>query len=150
MKPIRKAFGYIGRNYIPIKSAIQADNIKNSLKDVTGVAKNVFKKQKPEHEEAFDEALGRLSLSETDIVARYDNCKLLFRFFFVLSLFLLGYSLYLFSERTFNSGLLCAAVTLLFSVCSFKYHFWMFQIKERRLGCTVSEWSASVFGGEAR
>lgn len=45
--------------------------------------------------------------------------------------------------------LLSIVVTLIAFILAFRYHFWYFQMKQKKLGCTVREWfRQSILGGK--
>lgn len=96
--------------------------------------------QKASRSETFEQAMRRLKLTEDDIKARQKEFKRLVAVFLVMSLIIICYGFYL----AFIGKVLSAMITLglsLFSLAqAFKYHFWLFQIKKRKLGCSVREW----------
>ncbi|HVY53022.1 MAG TPA: type IVB secretion system protein IcmV [Gammaproteobacteria bacterium] len=91
--------------------------------------------------ETFEEAMRRLNVNEADLVAiskSYFNYAILF---VTLTAIDLTYGIYLlFHHRAFLGLVLALAVSALLLAQAFKYHFWYFQIKNRKLGCTVEEW----------
>jgi intracellular multiplication protein IcmV len=106
----------------------------------------LFVVSEPTHTETFEEAMVRLNLTEQDIKEqgeRYFNFAVLFITLSILSIVFAFYLL--FAERTFAGFLLGLAVTMLFGGQAVRYHFWMFQIRSRRLGCTLEEWKQSLF-----
>ena len=56
------------------------------------------------------------------------------------SLWRVFFSLYLLFSGFLLSCLLAIAVSILSLSQAFRYHFWYFQIKHRKLGCTFEEW----------
>jgi intracellular multiplication protein IcmV len=41
-------------------------------------------------------------------------------------------------------------VTLIALILAYRYHFWYFQMKQRKLGCTFSEWYKQGLFGEKK
>jgi intracellular multiplication protein IcmV len=58
----------------------------------------------------------------------------------VAALLLFAYMTYEIYFGYFLGALLSLVVAFLALALAFRYHFWFFQIKQRRLGCSVSEW----------
>jgi hypothetical protein len=56
------------------------------------------------------------------------------------------YSAYHFAHQHTVAGLISISFCLMCLSFAFRYHFWMFQIRKRELGCTFREWLNSVTG----
>jgi intracellular multiplication protein IcmV len=91
--------------------------------------------------ETFDEAVARFNLTEADLKEREKDYLFYAGIFLVLGLvsFVFGFYL-LFVKRKFLDCLLGIAVAALFGTQGFRYHFWYFLIKQRKLGCTFDDW----------
>lgn len=100
-----------------------------------------------EREESFDEAVTRLDVSETTIRARMRQCLGFALFFFIAGLCSATYTAYLLYSKEFAVSFLSIGVTSLLFSYAFRYHFWYFQIKNRRLGCTFKDWWQSKIKG---
>ena len=96
--------------------------------------------QKAKRTETFEEAMVRLRLSKADISQRTQEFKRLFIIFLVIFIVLLSYTVYLLSEGSIRPGLVSLVLTFIVLAQIFRYHFWLFQIKQRKLGCTLREW----------
>jgi len=107
---------------------------------IVGVAKTLFIPEKTTVTESFEDALIRLRLTEADIEARRKEFRRLVVFFSLITLALLAYDIYQFSQGHIRAGILVSVLTSIALVQVFRYHFWLFQIKQRKLGCTVREW----------
>ena len=91
--------------------------------------------------ETYAEALQRLNLTDETAQANAKNYFIFALFFAALSFGVLVYGLYLLLfHRSFLGFLLALAVTALLSAQAFQLHFWYFQVKHRKLGCTFDEW----------
>jgi len=64
------------------------------------------------------------------------------RAFLVVVSFVFAFYLLL-VERTVSGFLIGLAVAGLFASQAFRYHFWYFQIQQRKLGCTLEDWKQS-------
>lgn len=96
--------------------------------------------QPKEKAEPFDEAMVRFNLTEDELL---NQKKGLYR----LSLIMVGVAfllfLYAISQFVYGSWMSIVLSFVLVSlalVFAFRYHFWYFQIEQRRLGFTLSEW----------
>ena len=133
-KVSRKTFfnpgGWVGYNQVKSNTTIIWDIIRGLVYPMT-----------PERSETFEAAMQRLNQTENDIQTTgqtYFEYALVFLF---LGACLAIYSFYLlFFHRTFSGFLLGIASGALFLSQAFKYHFWYFQIKQRKLGCTFQDW----------
>ena len=109
------------------------DRIKSSVGDL-------MTPEKPKYKETFQEAMIRLDLTEADIQQRKKEFTRLFYMFLLIGVCIIGYAVYMASQGYFGACLIsfclaCYALTL-----AFKWHFWLFQIRNRKLGCTLKEW----------
>ena len=122
------------------------------MKSFTSYLGNGFKKffvpQEPVARESFEEARKRLNLSDTDLVARQRGLLRLSLIMAVFAVLLLFYGIYQHINVHFLSASLSLVVMLIALVLAFRYHFWYFQIKERKLGCSVREWFKQGLMGE--
>ncbi len=96
--------------------------------------------------ETFEEALQRYNLTPEAVKEIEKDYLFYAGLFLFLGIFSILVGLYfLFFERTIVGFLLSLAVTMLFGSQAFRYHFWYFQIKQRKLGCTLNEWLETYF-----
>ncbi len=143
MKIISGFFGFMGRHFFNVRRWVSYDFLRNSGVDIYKSGRAVFKAPTLEKPESFDEAVKRLNLSEYNLKNRYNACRNTFVVFLIFAALLAIYTLYLLFHGVFLGAILALAVTALVSVHAFKYHFWMFQIKNRKLGCSFDEWKSN-------
>ena len=144
MTPIRSTLSFIGRSFLPIKSALCVDDAKKSVDSFKKIVKDVYKRPRAERVETFEAALTRLSLTEEDLKARYQDFQQLFYLFSLVTICLFFYAFYMLFLGFVGGCLLSLAVCTLAGLQAFKRHFWMFQVRQRKLGCTVREWWQSI------
>jgi intracellular multiplication protein IcmV len=127
------------------------DAVKAQTKTIASIIKPIATPDKPVREETFKAATKRLELETRDLEITY-NAYLTYAYLFLsLSLFSFTYGIYLILYHgTFLGLVLTLAVTGLFISQAFKYHFWAFQIKKAKLGCTFKEWRDETFGLKKR
>ena len=91
-------------------------------------------------EESFDYAIKRLGLTEDELQKRQKGFLINSILLFLLGVFFGVMGIYL----TLNHLLAAGLVTQLFTFISFCFalymHFWFFQLKNRKLGCSFKEW----------
>ncbi|MBA3661637.1 MAG: hypothetical protein H0W64_07915 [Gammaproteobacteria bacterium] len=101
----------------------------------------LFKIPEAKRTETFEQAVTRMGLSEETLQRRQTDYYNFALILFILGVIVILFSLYLlffhFSLSGFIIGIPAAG---LFLAQAFKYHFWSFQIKHRKLGCTFAEW----------
>lgn len=110
-----------------------ADNFKVILLD------SIIPK-KATYSETFEEAMQRLELTEADLLLRQKEFTQLFYFFLTLSVLIIGYALYLSFTSSMVTTLIAFCLSIYTLAQAFRFHFWLFQLKNRKLGCTVKEW----------
>ena len=95
----------------------------------------------PETEQvSFEEVCARYQLDEAGLMRLRRNFLRLTWFFVVIGALALCYTGYLLSLASFRAGLISVVITCLALVMAFRYHFWWYQVKTRKLGCTFQEW----------
>lgn len=111
--------------------------------------KKFFLPQKNKTGESFATAMKRLKLSEKELVARQTGLWRLSILMVVIAVLLFAYTVYLLVSGGYRGSIVSLVVMLIALVLAFRYHFWYFQIKERKLGCTLHEWfKQGLMGGK--
>lgn len=98
----------------------------------------------------FVEAKNRFNLSDTELHAKQKGLQRLSFLMLFIALSVIGYMLYLLIIASYQAALIALVVVTFALVLSFRYSFWAFQIKQRKLGCTVEEWYQALFKGNAK
>lgn len=146
-----KSGSRIGRvlsRIINVRSWVDWDRMKVFTRYLINGLKKFFVPQKREEGESFEAAKKRLKLKESDIAARQTGLLRLSILMIAVAFLLLAYSIYLFAIGGYRGGVVGFVVMLIALVLAFRYHFWYFQIKERKLGCTIQEWFKQGLMGE--
>src|SRR3990167_6272021 len=138
--PLPRIFKISRKTFINPSEWLDYENLKTHHQTLLGVVKATFTPAKATREETFDEAMTRLKLTEADInqtETRFRNTAIVF---LVIGLIAFLYAFYLLFRYTSLTGwLLGIVVAFLFFSQAFKYDFWSFQIKSRKLGVTFKE-----------
>lgn len=116
---------------------------------IANQAKKFFIPRKATRQESFEEAVARLKLNEDQLVLKTRACMKLAITFFIMAIVALLNALYLFWCTAFFGGGFSVVLALCCLALSFHYHFWVFQIRSRKLGCSVEEWWFSHSKGQS-
>lgn len=119
---------------------LSVDYLKETTNHFKVILIDIFVPKKPKFSESFEEALQRLELSEKDLQQRKEEFTRLFLFFTILSLSVISYGIYLAYKGSFGASLIAFCLSLYALTQAFRFHFWLFQLKNRKLGCTIKEW----------
>jgi len=117
------------------------DSLKVQTQAILGFASGIFTVSEPTRSETFEQAMQRLNLTEQSLQQKL-SFYLIFATVFALSgvaTILFGFWLLIY-HKTFSGFVLSIPSAGLLLVNAFRYHFWAFQIKHRKLGCTFAEW----------
>lgn len=119
---------------------LDIERLKEISRYVVATFKKFFIPSRQEAKESFSEAMKRFNLSEQDIITRQTSLFRLFCLMLVLAAGIFIYTLYLFWQQAWHAAGFSLIVLGLALVLAFRYHFWYFQIKQRKLGCSLQEW----------
>ena len=145
---LRDIFKISRKTFIHPSGWIDLDSLQSQNRTIWGVLKTLFTPQQPTRKETFDEAMKRLGLTEADLARSAMRYRLYGFFFLFIALVISVYAFYLlFRYGSFLGWLLGIGVAGLFIAQAFKYDFWAFQIRRRKLGATFEEWKRATLGG---
>lgn len=118
---------------------------------IKGVALRLFVPKHEAPKESFEAAAKRFKLSDEEIEKRAKRLRRLSFFMIFLAILMVCYSTYQFT----HGGLVGASISLLVMfipiALAFRYHFWHYQLKQRKLGCTFKEWfKQGLLGGKVK
>ncbi len=102
--------------------------------------KKFFIPEQASAQESFQAALDRLKLTEVDLAQRMKEFTRLMWIWISLFLISVAYSIHLLLENSLRGFFPCLGVSIIILTQMFRYHFWIFQIKQRRLGCGFRDW----------
>jgi len=140
--------GRVLKSIINIRYWADWDRMKSFTRYLVNGFKKFFVPQKQANGESFEAAQKRLKLSDSDLIARQAGLLRLSIIMVTIAVLLFFYSIYLFASRGYLGGVVSIVVVFIALVLAFRYHFWYFQIKERKLGCTIQEWFKQGLMGE--
>lgn len=115
--------------------------VKGTIRTTWDIVKGLFVTATPTRTESFEEAIERLGLTEEDVATASRNYEIYTVLFVILGAFAFIVAFYfLIMHLAVFDWAISLLVTALFLVQAFRFSFWHFQIKHRKLGCTFAEW----------
>jgi intracellular multiplication protein IcmV len=142
--------GRILSRIINLKSWFDWERMKSFSLFLWNGIKKFFIPQQTTDTESFAAAKKRLNLTDADLNVQKKGLlrvSLLMAVFAVLFFF---YAIYHFYNYAFRGGILSLVVMCIALALAFRYHFWYFQIKEHKLGCSLHEWFKRGLMGDKR
>lgn len=136
-KPFVNVHEWIGIRYLKVMS-----------KGLMNAIRTTFTVAQATHEETFEQAVKRLKLSPAALEQRKQTFLRLALLMGALGIFCLGYMLYLLWSGALGAGCIALVVAMIVFAYAYRFHFWYFQIKSKKLGCTFKEWLNAKASGE--
>lgn len=133
-------FQFLYKTFFNVPAWIGFKQIRESNKVIVDYVKDSFSVNEAERNESFEEALTRLNISNEALQQTYKSNTRNFYIMAVVVTLLVVYAIYLLTSGAYKALLVDLAVIVLASVRLFQFSFWNFQIKHRKLGCSVKEW----------
>lgn len=120
-------------------------NIKNNASLIKDLSKKAFSRVEPEagvlQKETFAQAMRRLNITEEGLKKRIRASTQVIFFCGLLMIPMLAYTLYMLMSHFYLPSFVCLMLTALLGAYTFREHFNRYQMRRRRLGCTVREWA---------
>lgn len=117
------------------------DQLKTTTTSILNLGQNVFTPQQANYVETFDEALKRLNITEQELDQRRKEFVRLMIIYLLIAAGVFAYSIFIvFKFKNIMGFIMGFAITLYALSHAFKYHFWIFQIKHKKLGCSLKDW----------
>lgn len=121
-------------------------HLSKSANYILSQAKGLFTLKQTEQPETFKQAVLRFELSDVELSTQLKQLQRLTKLFLTLAALLFGYFLFLIILKHNYMGACMTFALMLYSLSlAFRYHFWRFQIQQKRLGCTLKEWRQATF-----
>lgn len=124
------------------------ERVKSFTLYLTNGIKRFFVPQQTQDTESFTEAANKLNIDEAGLLSKQKALFRLSMLMVTLAGLIFGYSLYQLFFGTFRAVIVSLVVSMIALTLAFRYHFWYFQIKHRKLGCTFNEWYKQALLGE--
>ncbi len=115
---------------------------------VAGFFRMFVPQGKADKGESFDAAIARMNLSDQDLQAKQSALYRLSILMCTAAIFIFGYAIYHLYYGSYRAVIISFILMLIALALAFRYHFWYFQIKTRKLGCSISEWYRQGLKGD--
>jgi intracellular multiplication protein IcmV len=115
-------------------------NLKNTSFSLFHTVKHILTVQNANIRESFPESLQRLNITEQDLIKKHQQFYRLMLVYLLMSAMIAMYAIYLAFNGMILSFITSLALTCLCLSHYFRYSFWLFQIKHKKLGCSLKEW----------
>lgn len=108
----------------------------------------VVKPKDEKKSDSFNHAVAKLELDAKGLQVKSLGLKRLSYALVAMAFFLFLYSLYQLCFGSLRGTLISLIEVGIALVLAFRYHFWHFQIEQRKLGCSIKDWFKNTFIGE--
>lgn len=136
---VKNAGGYVFN--FKVSSWLGVDQIKATTKNIASLGRNVVTPEQADYVETFDDALMRLGITNEVLQQRVKEFNRLMIIFIFVAAAIFSYSVFIvFKHKNIMGFIMGFAITLYALTHAFRYHFWVYQIKHKKLGCTLREW----------
>jgi intracellular multiplication protein IcmV len=147
---IGKLFKVSRKTFFNPSAWLGYDAIRTQHEIIKEDLKEVFRVETADREETFEEALIRLQLSPEEVQQRMVSY---YRYAYCLcacGLVVFFYAFHLlFKLKYVSPFLLGLASSSLLLAQAFRFHFWAYQIRVRKLGATFNEWKKDLLGDKS-
>jgi intracellular multiplication protein IcmV len=137
-KGTKKVIGHVVD--VRVDRWIDFTSLKNSTRYFWAHFNTLFSIKKAENPENFEEAINRMGLSPEDLAKQSHHFLMLSFFFLLMTIALLTYAIVLYKLTNWMGTVICLSLSLYALSLAFRFHFWHFQISQKKLGCNLWEW----------
>lgn len=119
-----------------------ADFVKTSNSLLVRAFRAVFRREPtaPDREETFEQAMERMEISSQDLNSITQVYLIFTILLSILGFLLIALGLYFWAKLYIADGVIAISISAFVFSQAFRFDFWRFQIKHRKLGCTFEEW----------
>ena len=140
MQIIRSAIKGLLKPLLDIRKTTNYDRAENTAKSIKEEVERLFTLQEKGKAEEFTAVMKRYQLTDEDIQMRQKGYFYMALFLIIAAFCVISYGVYLFTDAHWRGGIVSIGVAMAISGFAFRYHFWAFQLKNRKLGYTFGEW----------
>jgi len=116
------------------------DRVKENTLLIKDTAKTLFIPNSKKFVDSFDSVVERLGLTEEKLLQKQRSFLRLAFLAIFLALLVAGYAFYQLYHANYHTFFASLSLSAVCCMMAFRYHFWYFQIRQRKLGCTIKEW----------
>jgi intracellular multiplication protein IcmV len=126
--------------YIRPKKWFSWDLFKTSSLETYKIVKEAYHIPKTQRVESFNQAVARYQLTEEQVAVIKNRFYLFSVFFLICSLGIFIYAIEGLLNQHIMQGITSLCLVIFLGAKAFRYHFWYFQICQKKLGCTLTDW----------
>lgn len=128
------------RPMVDVSSWMDLKGLGRSSRGILHTVKNIHDAtpSQPLQAESFEEAMARLNIDENSLQKRLRECFYSSWFYFAAGLALFFYGFYVVFTGFLISGFVTFVLATLAFVLAYREAFWYYQMKIRKLGCSIS------------
>ena len=117
------------------------DQVRDSTKYLKDGIENIYTlKEKVRGDQSFEEAIREQGIDPDHIELQKKSLLRISLFMVVISIGVFIYAALHLVNKNFHASAASFVIFLVVLSMAFRYHFWYYQLKAKRLGCTVREW----------
>ena len=128
--------------YIRPKQWFGWDSFKYTTTRTYGMIKDIYKIPTATKIETFNQAVERHNLDDLKLNQIKNRFYLFSMFFLTCAIGVFIYAVDGFWNNNIMKGFVSLSLVSFLAAQSFRYHFWYFQICQRKLGCSFYDWVA--------
>lgn len=114
--------------------------LKSGYESIRALLLSFFKYEPKPQKNNFSTVSKKLNLSEADLEKRGRALYRMSILMLIIAILIFCYFIYHLIWGTYAGAILTVGVYSIALGLAFRYNFWYFQIKSRKLGCTWNEW----------
>jgi intracellular multiplication protein IcmV len=140
----------IGRTCLNVSAWLSLPFFKAQTSGVVSLIKSFLKPKRADVGETFDQSMVRQGITEKALAVRVQRIRFQCGLYLFFAVAVFVYTLYLLFHGVFFAIILTILVGILFLLKAAGMHFWLYQIKRRKLGCSLSDWLSNKLPVEER
>ena len=145
---VRRGFAWAFGPFVSVTKWFGYEGLRDTTVALKKSAVGFMVPEKATYEEDFSTAQSRFNLTDEQVETKASDLLRLCLFFVLISFLILVYGFYLLFNGNFSSFFLTLVIGCFSLANAFRYHFWFFQVKNRKLGCTLKDWYNAKVSGE--
>ncbi len=147
---VRGALAWSFKPFVNVAGWVGFRTLVGTTSDLVTKAKFYTIPQKSTVKESFAEAKARFNLSDEQLREKGQDFLRVAIVCAMIAAFIFFYAIYLLFSGALGSFVLACVVSCLALATAFRYHFWFFQIKHKKLGCTLQDWLNGTIRGSKK
>lgn len=113
---------------------------------ISRMFQTLFIPKKAQKIQSLEEVMHQYRLNAHDIVKKQQAFWRLTMIMLIVSSLIFCYAIYHLMHHRYHVALLTGSILLIPLALAFRYHFWYYQLKSQRLGCTFTQWLNYITG----